>query len=381
MKIKPLNKVNKKWLIFTLGSLFTLQVTLYITDHWHLNKAIWYNLPDLDDHKLFSNRIIKKSNNPKNWETLKTDTKIALPPIVKKLKTTDLVIIKNNMIVYEYSKHNHAISNSFSMAKSYVSALIGCAIKDGYIKSIDDPVGKYLKHYKFSNNKELTIKSLLTMSSGLNWEESYQGPFSITTKAYYGTDLEKIIRGLKIIDQPNKEFKYLSGNTQILAMILEKATNKPVSNYLEEKIWKPTQSTKNALWSLDKENGLEKAYCCINADAKNFARLGVLYLNEGMWNNEQILPKEYVKESISPADLINPITNKKNDFYGYQWWIIPKKTLGTSAFYARGILGQFIICLPEKDMVIVRLGKERGERKGMHHAITYKLIKWASKNF
>jgi CubicO group peptidase (beta-lactamase class C family) len=375
-------KKSKNILIVLFSSFLIFEIILYTTGFQYLNPAIWHNFPNIDDQKIFFNRTVKKSKKSQKWPSKLTSKSEKLPTNIEKLETTALLVIKNDTIVYEYYSneyHNGENSNSFSMAKSYVSALIGCAIKDGLINSIEDPVGNYLKNYPFSKNKNLTIKTLLTMSSGLSWDESYQGPFSITTKAYYGDNIDELIHTLEVVEEPSQEFKYLSGNTQILAMILEKVTKKRLSKYLEEKIWQPLQSTSDASWSLDSENGMEKAYCCINSNARNFARLGSLYLKKGKWNDQQIIPEWYVNESTRPAILGNEV-KQEIDFYGYQWWLIPEAN-GTSAFYARGILGQFIICIPEKNMVIVRLGKKRGNRSNWHYPITYELIDWGTENF
>ncbi len=378
-----MTKFIKTSFITLISILILFEIIIFSTGFQYLNAALWHNFPNISDQNIFFNRTIKKSEKSKQWSTKLTQGQLPLPQQAKKLETTALLVIKNDTLVFEYHNDEYQdqeTSNSFSMAKSYVSALIGCALQDGLINSINDPVGKYLKDYPFSSNPSVTIKSLLTMSSGLSWDESYQGPFSITTRAYYGTDIDKLMHTVTAIEEPNKEFKYLSGNTQILAMILEKVTKRRLSHYLEEKIWQPTQSTSDASWSLDTENGMEKAYCCINSNARDFARLGSLYLKKGNWNGEQIIPEWYIKESTNPANLFDPITQSQVNFYGYQWWLIPNNN-GNSAYYARGILGQFIICVPERNMIIVRLGKKRGERTTWHHPITTELIDWASSNF
>jgi len=200
------------------------------------------------------------------------------------------------------------------------------------------------------------------MSSGLNWDESYSSPFSMTTEAYYGHDLPALIDKLRAVDEPGKRWKYLSGNTEVLAMILEKATGIRVGEYAEEKLWQPLGMENDALWSTDKANGTEKAYCCINSNARDFAKIGKLYLHYGNWNGTQIVDSQYVNASVAPTLLEDPNSADPVDFYGYQWWMIPEYK-DFKVFYARGILGQYIIVLPEQNIVIVRLGKTRGGKK------------------
>ena len=219
------------------------------------------------------------------------------------------------------------------------------------------------------------------MSSGLSWDESYTGPLSITTQAYYDNNLEKLIESLVLVSEPGKEFKYLSGDTQILGLILKKATGYSLSEYLHLKFWNPAGAENEALWSTDYLYGNEKAYCCINATAKDFARIGKLYINKGMWGGKQLLNSSYVNASLQPNGFFDPQSKATCNFYGYQWWLIPNYN-GHNIFYARGILGQFMICIPEKNMVIVRLGHERGEKQdGIHHIITYAMIDEVLQNY
>ncbi|MGZ4158485.1 MAG: serine hydrolase domain-containing protein, partial [Bacteroidia bacterium] len=144
------------------------------------------------------------------------------------------------------------------------------------------------------------------------------------------------------------------------------ATGKKISVYASEKLWQPIGAKNPAFWSLDHKDGMEKAYCCFNSNARDFARLGELYLDSGKWNGKQIISTEYVLNSTKCADLLDADGNK-NDQYGYAWWIIPNYK-GHYIFYARGILGQYILCIPDQKMVVVRLGRKREKGKpGENH--------------
>jgi CubicO group peptidase (beta-lactamase class C family) len=196
------------------------------------------------------------------------------------------------------------------------------------------------------------------MSSGLDFDEDYVNPFAYPAKAYYGDDLTKLTYSYKVIDEPGKKFKYLSGNSELLSFVIKKATGKTISEYMSEKLWQPLGAKNSAFWSLDHEGGVEKAYCCFNTDARDFARFGELYLDSGKWNGRQIVNMEYVLNSVKPADLVNESDGNKNTQYGYSWWLIPEYK-GHCIFYARGILGQYVACIPDLKMIVVRLGKKR----------------------
>ncbi|MGZ4035530.1 MAG: serine hydrolase domain-containing protein, partial [Bacteroidia bacterium] len=285
------------------------------------------------------------------------------------MQTVAYVVIKNDSLIHEqywdgYGEDSY--TNSFSMAKSFTSMLIGAAIDEGKIKSVDEPVGDFLPEYKTGANAKLTIKNLLTMSSGINFDENYVNPFAYPAAAYYGDDLKKLTDKYSVTEEPGKVFKYLSGNSVLLGFILEAATGKKISVYASEKLWQPIGAKNPAFWSLDHKDGMEKAYCCFNSNARDFARLGELYLDSGKWNGKQIISTEYVLNSTKCADLLDADGNK-NDQYGYAWWIIPNYK-GHYIFYARGILGQYILCIPDQKMVVVRLGRKREKGKpGENH--------------
>ena len=199
----------------------------------------------------------------------------------------------------------------------------------------------------------MTVGDLSSMSSGLDWDESYYSPFSITTRAYFDDNLTDVILGLKAVEEPGKEFKYLSGNTQLLSMIIEKATGEHLANYVSEHFWKPLGAENEALWQLDNPNGIEKAYCCIASNARDFARFGKLYKQQGKWNGKQILDSAFVQQCVTPRFPDAPM-------YGYGWWI--SDHLNKPLYYMQGHLGQYVIVIPDDDLIIVRLGRERDER-------------------
>ncbi len=347
---------------------------LVVTGNGYVFKALLYNFADIDDNKIFEERILAKSTNPQPWAISQHYNKVPLPDTLdrtlKELETVAFLVIKKDSILFENYADQYdpkTISNSFSMAKSVISMLVGVAIGEGKIKSVDQHVGDFLPEFTSNGKEKLTIRHLLTMSSGLDWVEGYSSPLSPTTQAYYGSDLKGQILSLGMKETPGKIYRYQSCDTQILAFVLEKATGKKVADYADEKIWNPIGAETDAEWSTDKKDGDEKAYCCFFSNARDFARLGKLYLNKGAWNGQQIIPADYVEASLKPSSyLIDEDTNTPVDFYGYQWWLLPNYK-GHNIFYARGILGQYVIMIPDKNIILVRLGKKRGEKVADHH--------------
>lgn len=212
------------------------------------------------------------------------------------------------------------------------------------------------------------------MSSGSNWDESYSNPLSVTTEAYYGSNIRKAITGVKIKKEPGTYHTYKSGDTELLALIVEKATGKRLSEYASERLWQPIGAEHAALWSTDSRNGLTKAYCCFNSNARDFARIGQLMLDSGKWKGSTVIDSAYYSQSISPCNIPDEEGLRCN-YYGYQWWLAPAYP---GVFYARGILGQYILVIPSKNIVVVRLGHKRKNNKvnGLFQDVNA-LISWA----
>jgi len=363
-------KFFKKLLKFLVIFFGLLIAVLYITDTDYLLKAVrtiylnGHSTAFLEDYKYFDNKEVKASDNPEPWPNHKDYNSVKptdeLSKANKDWGTIAYVIIKNDSIWFEeyYDGFGEdSKSNSFSMAKSYVSGLLGKAIMDGYIKSLDQPVCDFLPAFCDDKAKKMTVGDLSSMASGTNWDEAYYSPLSITTRAYFDDDLAKVMNGLKMDTEPGQAFKYASGDTQMLAMVIEKATGKKLYKYLEESFWKPLGSENDVLWQVDsKDHDLVKAYCCIAGNAKDFARFGKLYKDHGKWNGKQILDSAFVAKSITPRFAESPE-------YGYGWWM--KDVDGKSFKMMRGHLGQYVIVQPEDNVIIVRLGHQKSPDAGV----------------
>jgi CubicO group peptidase (beta-lactamase class C family) len=355
----------KRFFLSLVSILLIVAAVLWATGNEYLLKGFRHTYlvgkttPDITDLNIFPYRTITTSD-ALFWENDSTyNTDVLLQEeqqYLDSIETASFLVIQNGKIVFENyweSFSDTTPTNAFSMAKSIVGLLVGIALDEGKITSLDEPIENYLPEYK---NSGISIRHLLWMSSGLNWKESGRNPFSDNAKAYYGSDLKNLILGQKRITPAGKIFDYMSGNSALLALIVERSTGKNISEYAEEKLWKPLRAEQNAYWSLDHEHGFEKAYCCVYAIPRDFAKIGQLVLNKGQWNGQQIISENYLQESFTPAPILEE-DGASNTRYGLHWWM---GTLDGEFFYnAQGILGQYIIILPESNMVIVRTGRKR----------------------
>ena len=331
--------------IFNIDYIFKGVRTIYLTGN---------NTAFISDYEYFDNREIKSAN-PQPWALHKQYNTIDESDKLKELnderETKSFLVIKNDSILFEkyYDGHKQTdISNSFSVAKSIVTSMMGKAIMEGKIKGLDQPVSDFFEEYKNGLASELTVGDLASMSSGMKWNEKYYSVINITSESYFTDDLRSVILGQEIENKPGKGFRYSSGDTQLLAMIIEKATGTSLSNYLSQKFWGPMGAENLALWQIDsEESGMEKAYCCIAATARDFARFGKLYIDKGKWGDTEILDSSFVELSLNPVFDDSP-------FYGYGWWLYEFE--GKKVFTMNGHRGQFVISFPDENIIIVRQG-------------------------
>jgi len=368
--------------------LLVLIALLYIFDYEYILRGVrivyftGHKTAFIDDTPYFDTHTIEKGK-VQEWETHPNYNKVVptqkLTKINEELGTAAFLIIKDNKVWYENYEEGYtaeSATNSFSMAKSITTALLFKAISDGYIENINTLVHKFIPEIKGVYASKLTVGDLSSMSSGLNWIEHYTSPFSITARANYDDDLRKVILGLEVVEEPGKSSKYLSGATQLLGMVIEKATKKNLSNYLSESFWKPMGMSQNGLWQLDsEENEMEKSYCCIASNARDFAKFGRLWIQNGNWNGVQLIPEKL-------AILAQESRFSDSPHYGYGLWLENYKEKKIS--YMRGILGQYVISIPEDNIIIVRLGHKRLKpKRGSVHSEdfyeyideTYKMLK------
>ena len=334
-----------------------------------ISRMLVYNVSDIKDYKRCPERPLKAEGTPfhftehpdKNYFQQKDvrlqyqDRLVPIDSVLDATNTVAFLAIRNDSILYERYFDGYTDSAwvaSFSMAKSYISALIGIAIAEGHIKSVEDYMTDYLPEMKDSKLADVKIRHLLEMTANIHHAENYFNPFAGVARLYYGKHLSKQIRRLHHDQAPGSAWNYQSICTQYLGEILVRATGRSITDYMQEKLWGPLGMEHPASWSIDqKKNGREKAFCCINATARDFAKFGRLYLNKGNWNGRQLIPAGWVEASTTVRT-----GEGRPEHYGYQWWIMSKE----GDYAAQGHLGQFIIVSPKNNLVMVRLGKNYG---------------------
>lgn len=279
------------------------------------------------------------------------DVGIDVDAYMKDQRAAGLVIIQDGKIrleKYGLDFSGNGRWTSFSVAKSFTSTLVGAAIKDGYIKSIDDKVSDYIPDLKGSVYDDVTIKQLLTMTSGVKWNEDYADPKSDVAlfnahKAEPGVDVTvSYMRKLKREVPPGTKWVYKTGETNLIGVLVSSATKKNLSDYLSEKVWRPFGMEQNASWLLG-STGHEISGCCMQASTRDFARFGLFILDGGIAEGKSVLPDGWIAEATTKhAD-----TGQAEFGYGYQWW-----TMNDGSYAARGIFGQGIFIDPKRKLVI-----------------------------
>ncbi len=355
----------------------------------YLRRVVTYQMSDVYDYQIFPERAIqpastsipfKSSAHPKEDEArvkgwLEQDPLIGgnLDTFFANTRTQVFLVIQDNTVIYENNFNGlqrNSIVTTFSVAKSFVSSLVSIAIAEGKIKSLEDPITRYLPELlerdpRFS---QITLHHLLDMTSGIRYFENgfINGDDAI---AYYYPDLRELgLRKLDITGDPGKTWLYNNYNLLLVGMILERTTGIPVANYLETRLWQPMGAEYPASWSLDSsQTGFEKMLCGINARPIDFAKLGRLYLDGGKVNGQQIVPEAWIQQAtrIDPTvDRAGFYPAKMNQPYGQlyhqlYWWGVQEPD-GSYGYEAQGSYGQHLFVYPEKRIIIVRNGEISG---------------------
>ena len=315
---------------------------------------------NINDEKYFDSNVIAKGN-PVPWQKDSLYNKTSLPKnLVQDLKDSNsasFLVIKNGKLVHEeyWDGYNqNSKTTSFSIAKGVTVMLLGKAIEENKIESLHQKYSDFFGNYaNVEFGKNLTLGELASMEAGLNWNEDYKSPFLPNAKAYYGKSLEEAVFLRDFKNEPGKKFEYQSGATQLLGFVLRKSMQKTLAAYASEKFWKPLGMEQNAAWTTD-DFGMEKAFCCIHSTSRDFAKLGQLFLNDGKFGDMQILDASFVEKMRTPTKLSNGI-------YGMGLWINNDSAL--KHYYFQGLYGQYIIIVPEKNLVIVRTGTHKDQPK------------------
>ena len=309
----------------------------------------------IDDLKYFDYETIETTNEKSPWnerENIIATFSDEFEEINREFGTVAYIVIhKDTIIAEKYYKgySSNSSSNSFSMAKTLVSMMMGKALELGHINSLDDKVIDYIPELKGEFASEVRIIDLATMTSGLDWDEGTSDPFSPVAKQYFVSDVEELMLNQPIIEKPGVKNHYSSGNTQLLSILIERASGIKTDKFFEDEIWSKINPDNDAYWQVDsKKKGNVKSFCCFHSNARDFSRLGKLYLNFGNWNGNQIIDSTFVKSSMKPF-----LDNF--DAYGIGLWLKKHKDLNVSLM--SGHQGQYVIMIPEKELIITRLGE------------------------
>ena len=347
--------------------------TLYLPMFAHVRNFMAWGKHSIFDYRTHPTRDIENGDTPQVWPHDSLYNKVELTDsLLAKIDSNNthaFLVIQDGKILYEkyfdgYTKDS--ISGSFSAAKSIISMLIGVGVSEGKIKSLDEPVGNYVPHFKDGDLSKITIKDLLTMSSGTSYKESDQSYMGLAAKMYYADDQEYVVNLMEAKEPAGVNWEYRSGDTQVLGLIVEKAFGKNISELTSEYFMKPMGAENDSKWLLDGESKHEKAFCCFNGVARDYARFGELMRTNGKWKDKQLVPEDYMKAATSPASYLKDPTEggKLVDFYGYQFWVFNHR--GFSIPTMNGLFGQYVYTIREKNAIIVRLGETKVE-KHVHH--------------
>ncbi len=368
-------RILRKILLWLVGIIVGLVALAYITGNDHLVRGVRYTYligrssPEIDDRDFFPYTAIPVAK-PQPWPQGSRYGKLQLKPEQEKelqdLYSVGFAVFQHDSLIFEQYWNGwdaDSVSNSFSVAKSYISLLTGIAMKEGKIQSVFQPVGDFIPLYKEGCYAKINLYHLLTMSTGLDWSESGANPFSDNAMGYYGTNVRELSLNQPCREEPGKSFDYISGSTQIMAEVLEAAYDRPLDELVRDKVWGPLGCEHEAYWGKDTEDGDFKAFCCLYATARDFGRIGQLYLDSGMWNGQQIIDREFWKASITPAAIDD--RGAPNARYGYFWWLAQQD--GQPIWYCRGFHGEYVVVLPDEDLVFVRTGMKREEVNDAGH--------------
>jgi len=354
----------------------------------YVYRLVKYNVADVYDYTHFDNRVISQADSVFSFTQSMDEPYVealfrekveeygftSLDEWAEKSFTTALLVIRRDTLIYEKYFNGFKRDSYFhsqSMAKSFISALIGFAIDDGLIRSVDDAVTDYIPELLERDSRfgRITIRHLLMMQSGLKYNEAYipginiHSPWHDEAVGYYHGNVRKLLlKRVKIAGEPGKYFQYNNYNTSYLGLIIERASGKTVSEYLEEKLWSRIMEY-DALFSVDSKNsGFEYMPSRLIARAIDYARFGRLFLNEGSWDGNQLLPKDWVIESTREDTTISRDiypewmgSGCRRTYYKYHWWGHVNCD-SSYRFFASGNLGQEIYIIPGEETIIVHCG-------------------------
>jgi CubicO group peptidase (beta-lactamase class C family) len=341
-------------------------------DRSTIARALWWGEADVGDQFRFPARLISAGEDASPLPD-GAEVELITPPgvgggslddFLRANDTRGFLIVQDDELVYERyfgSSDRGTLQTSFSVAKPFVSTLVGIAVDEGFIGSIEDPVTDYIPELEARDPRyeRITLRHLLTMTSGLRyWDTDLPWPWADDTYTYYGVDMRGLAIGKTEVERPpGLEWLYNNYNPLLLGLVLERATGMSVSDYMSTRLWQPLGAERDATWNLDSQrSGFEKMESGLNATAADYARFGLLYLHRGEWNDARIVPKDWIRAATARDATTDPAAD-----FQYLWWIDLERP---GRFYALGNLGQYIYVAPDAGAVLVRAGGDWGVENG-----------------
>jgi CubicO group peptidase (beta-lactamase class C family) len=377
----------RRWLLVALAALVALVAAGYgalaaSTSRSQLARAVLWGESDVDDHRRFPARRVAAG--PDRFGFRRPPGEAGTPPApVRRVsiwedqrllerdlerflaasQTTAFLIVRGDTLVYEgyfNGADRNATQTSMSVAKSVLGALVGIAVGQGRIGSVDDPITRYVPELLQRDRRfgQVSLRHLLSMTSGLRYQEG-GGPWGDDTATYYAPDLRKLaLQRTEVVEAPGLRFHYNNFNPLLVGLALERAVGMPVAAYLERELWRPLGMEADGSWSLDsRSSGFEKMESGLNARAVDFAKLGLLVAQEGRFRGRQLLPQGWVQDVTRVPSGGGPVPAGGYRFF---WWVQDDRR--PPAVFARGKYGQHIYVVPEDNLVLVRFGRDVGYR-------------------
>jgi len=323
--------------------------------------------------QIFEGRLVRRSTTPLPLARVASEPAVryeyqgqtfTLDDYLARNPATGLLVARGDTILierYQYARHDRHRFTSWSMAKTVTAMLIGIAIGEGHIRSVDDPAAAYVPALAGTEYGRTSLRHLLQMSSGVRFVEEYTGKDDVSRLAadtfrQVGSGGVEAVTPFNVRIAPSgTRFYYASVETQVLGLVLRNAVGRPVAHYLQEKIWEPMGAEADATWLIDRA-GQEATYCCLNAVLRDYARLGLLLAHDGHWRGRQIIPAAWIKE----ATIVHPgQPQPATGGYGYQVWILAGEH---RMFALRGVRGQAIYVDPASGLVMVHTAVRKQAR-------------------
>jgi CubicO group peptidase (beta-lactamase class C family) len=361
-------KKNIRW-IFRIFTLLVIIIGIFIAFNYTLlSRGFTYPMEtEVTSSEWYSPKAIVEGPNSTNYslaDSLSIEQSLLddISSYAEERNSSALLVLhKGQLQLEKYWQGNNrqSTTNSFSMSKTITSLLIGIAIDEGKIKSEKDLVSTYITEWANDDRNKIRIEDLLLMQSGLRADNNTQDMFSDVIKLYLGPDIVGTTLEIPAEKEPGSAFEYNNANAVVLGMILERATGEPIESYTSSKLWQPLGAA-DAGWWLDSKNGMPKPFCCFFAQAEDWMLLGQLLLQNGEWNNQQLISKEWIAKMLTQSKL-------ERD-YGYHIWLnyedggskegLRSAPFLVSNFQIDGANKQLIYVVPEFELVIGRLGNK-----------------------